>query len=711
MSYNPNADGASLKMSGSTSGLLSNYASAITTSYSLVWPAAQGTGSLINDGSGNLSWEGSAGTVTSVAMTVPSFLSVSGSPITGSETFAVTLSGTALPIANGGTGQTTAIASFNSLAPATSTGGLIYGTATNTYSNLSIGSAGQVLTVSGGVPTWASPATSGTVTSVSVVSANGFAGTVATATSTPAITLSTTITGILYGNGTSIAAAVAGNFPTLNQSTTGTAANITATSNSTLTTLSALTTASSLASVGTITSGTWNATTIAIAHGGTGQTTAAAAFNALAPATSTGGLIYGSATNTYSNLAIGSTGNILTIAGGIPTWAAPATSGTVTSVSVVNSNGFSGSVATSTTTPAISITTTITGILQGNGTAISAASTTGSGNVVLATSPTLVTPLLGTPTSGNLINATGYTTANLSGDISLTSQVSGILPIANGGTDNGSLAVTAGGVFYSDGTKFQNVGAGTSGQVLTSNGASAPSWATVSGSYVAPTVHTFSSGSGTYTVPTSPSPLYLKIRAVGGGGAGGGSSASGHNDGGTGSTGNVTTFSVHSGAAIITCNGGTGGEGFNGGPNGAGGTAVVASSSTIIQVTAVTGGDGTCAIIGNGSGNIAPCGGIGGSSAFGGAGSGGIGTGTGTPNASAGKPNTGGGGGGAGGPSDGFGAAGGGSGGYAEVIITSPSASYDYVVGAATGISTGGTGGYSGAGGGSGVIIVEEFYQ
>ena len=296
-------------------------------------------------------------------------------------------------------------------------------------------------------------------------------------------------------------------------------------------------------------------------------------------------------------------------------------------------------------------------------------------------------------------------------NVRLTADVTGVLPIANGGTDNGSLAVTAGGVFYSDGTKFQNVGAGTSGQVLTSNGASAPPWATVSGSYVAPTVHTFSSGSGTYTVPTSPSPLYLKIRAVGGGGAGGGSSASGHNDGGTGSTGNVTTFSVHSGAAIITCNGGTGGEGFNGGPNGAGGTAVVASSSTIIQVTAVTGGDGTCAIIGNGSGNIAPCGGIGGSSAFGGAGSGGIGTGTGTPNASAGKPNTGGGGGGAGGPSDGFGAAGGGSGGYAEVIITSPSASYDYVVGAATGISTGGTGGYSGAGGGSGVIIVEEFYQ
>lgn len=46
------------------------------------------------------------GSVSSVAMTVPTFLSVSGSPITSSGTFAVTLSGTALPTANGGTGNT-----------------------------------------------------------------------------------------------------------------------------------------------------------------------------------------------------------------------------------------------------------------------------------------------------------------------------------------------------------------------------------------------------------------------------------------------------------------------------------------------------------------------------------------------------------------------------------------------------------------------------
>jgi hypothetical protein len=59
---------------------------------------------------GDGSWaapSGGSGTVTSVAATVPAFLSVAGSPITTSGTLAITLSGTALPIANGGTGATT----------------------------------------------------------------------------------------------------------------------------------------------------------------------------------------------------------------------------------------------------------------------------------------------------------------------------------------------------------------------------------------------------------------------------------------------------------------------------------------------------------------------------------------------------------------------------------------------------------------------------
>ena len=48
----------------------------------------------------------------------------------------------------------------------------------------------------------------GTVTTVSVATSNGFAGTVATATATPVITLSTSITGLLKGNGTAISAAI-----------------------------------------------------------------------------------------------------------------------------------------------------------------------------------------------------------------------------------------------------------------------------------------------------------------------------------------------------------------------------------------------------------------------------------------------------------------------------------------------------------------------
>jgi len=76
-------------------------------------------------------------------------------------------------------------------------------------------STGQVLKYNGSqwindADATAGGAGAGTVTTVSVTSANGFTGTVATASSTPAITITTSITGVLKGNGTAISAATAG---------------------------------------------------------------------------------------------------------------------------------------------------------------------------------------------------------------------------------------------------------------------------------------------------------------------------------------------------------------------------------------------------------------------------------------------------------------------------------------------------------------------
>jgi hypothetical protein len=133
---------------------------------------------------------GGTGTVTSVDVVGGSTgLTTTGGPITTSGT--ITLDGV-LNIANGGTGQTTATAAINALLPSQTS------------------NSGKYLTTNGTTASWATVSGTGTVTTVSVVSANGLAGTVANATTTPAITLSTTITGVLKGNGTAISAATAG---------------------------------------------------------------------------------------------------------------------------------------------------------------------------------------------------------------------------------------------------------------------------------------------------------------------------------------------------------------------------------------------------------------------------------------------------------------------------------------------------------------------
>ena len=141
-----------------------------------------------------------SGTVTSVTFT-GGIISVA----TGTTTPAFTVAGTSGGIPYFASGTTWA-----SSAALTQYGVVYGGGAGAAPVATAAGTTGQVLTATtSGAPTWAAPATSGTVTSVFVVSANGFAGTVATSTTTPAITLTTSITGLLKGNGTAISAAVA----------------------------------------------------------------------------------------------------------------------------------------------------------------------------------------------------------------------------------------------------------------------------------------------------------------------------------------------------------------------------------------------------------------------------------------------------------------------------------------------------------------------
>ena len=288
----------------------------------------------------------------------------------------------------------------------------------------------------------------GTVQSVSVTTANGFAGTVATATTTPAITVSTTITGVLKGNGTAISAATSGtdyapatsgtsilygngsggfSNVTIGTNLTFSAGTLNATGGTGVTSFTAGTTGftPSTATTGAVTL----AGTLAVANGGTGLT-----------AGTSGGILAYTATGTLASSGLLAS-NALMIGGGAGVAPSTTTTGTgvVTALGVntgtagafVVNGGALGtpSSGTATNLTGLPLSTGVTGTLPvaNGGTGITSFGTgvatwlgtpssanlaaavtdeTGSGSLVFATSPTLVTPVLGTPTSGTLSNCT-----------------------------------------------------------------------------------------------------------------------------------------------------------------------------------------------------------------------------------------------------------------------------------------------------------------
>lgn len=164
-------------------------------------------------------------------------------------------------------------------------------------------------------------------------------------------------------------------------------------------------------------------TPLTVPFGGTGNTTFTAYSVITAGTTATGA---------FQNVSgLGSSGNVLTSAGAgaLPTWAAPATSGTVTSIA--------------TTSPITGGTITSTGTIA-------------CATCVVASSP-----------GAGIAHFAGSTQTVTSSAVSLTADVTGVLPLANGGTN--STDYTTATVTFTNKRWVARVGSTTSSATPTIN--------------------------------------------------------------------------------------------------------------------------------------------------------------------------------------------------------------------------------------------------
>ena len=169
----------SLILGGTTAAAATVTTLRIDSTLSLAGTTGTAAQVLTSNGASPPTWQSlaGAGTVTSVDVSGGTTgLTTSGGPVTGSGT--ITLAGT-LAAVNGGTGQSSYVV-----------GDVLYASSTTALSKLTIGTAGQVLTVTAGIPSWATP-TTGTVTSVT-----GTAPVVSSGGNTPAISMAAATTSV-----------------------------------------------------------------------------------------------------------------------------------------------------------------------------------------------------------------------------------------------------------------------------------------------------------------------------------------------------------------------------------------------------------------------------------------------------------------------------------------------------------------------------------